>query len=202
MLVNPYRMIPSLKINPESKRFLPHGTDNKPLVSTGIFMEEIWKQINNYEGRYLISNYGEIYSILSNKILKPQRNGHGYLHIGLYNKMCRYHTLLIHSLVATHFISMRKPFMQINHKDGNKENNCVCNLEYCTAKHNTQHAISIGLRKTGELHGRSKLTEKDVRDIRRKYKWNTYTMQMICDEYKITLSPLYSILKRKTWKHI
>ena len=190
--------------NPESNRFLPDGTDNKPVMSKGFLFMEIWKEILGYEGRYLLSNCGSVRSIIFNKhrVLVPSKNGRGYYQVGLYNSLGEYRIFRIHTLVALYFISERPLSMEINHKDGNKLNNHVSNLEYCTSKQNVQHAIKLGLRKTGELHGRSKLTEKQVLEIRRKYKWNCYTMQMLCDEYKLSMPPIFSIIHRKTWKHI
>lgn len=109
-------------------------------------MKEIWKDIKNYEGLYQVSNLGNVKSLHRyEKLLKPYINEHnGYVYVILYknkkNKCCR-----VHRLVAQTFISNYENKPYVNHIDGNKQNNCVSNLEWCTAKENTQHAFKNGL---------------------------------------------------------
>lgn len=120
-------------------------------------MEEIWKDIENYENLYQISNFGRVKSLfriiktikgynitIKEKILKTVIDNTGYYAVSLWknNKQSRLH---IHRLVAKHFIINKnnKPF--INHIDGNKLNNCVDNLEWCTPLENNVHAYNIGL---------------------------------------------------------
>lgn len=115
-------------------------------------MKEIWKDIAGYEGRYMISNLGNVLSLCyggnrktkTAMRLKPVLHHTGYMIVGLGKKPKK--ICLIHILVATAFIpnTEGKPF--VNHIDGDKRNNCVDNLEWVTAKENTQHAISTGLR--------------------------------------------------------
>lgn len=116
-------------------------------------MEEIWKEIKDFEGRYMISNYGNVKSLTRNgtlggaiKIVEK----HSYLRVRLWkNKVVR--TLFVHRLVAQAFIPnpLNKP--QINHIDGNKKNNCADNLEWCSASENMEHAYKNGLRKTRKV---------------------------------------------------
>lgn len=102
-------------------------------------MIEIWKPIRNYENRYLVSNLGNIKSLRRNKILVPIIQSNNYCYINLCvngkNKSCR-----IHRLVAEAFIPNPNNLPCVNHKDGNKQNNNVDNLEWCTNKYNSQHA--------------------------------------------------------------
>lgn len=120
-----------------------------------IEIEEIWKDIRGYEGRYQISNKGRVKSLerfikptgpfqktktCREKILKTSIAGQGYRHVSLENKKH-----LIHRLLAEAFIPNELKYKCVNHKDGNKLNNDLDNLEWCTYKHNTNHAFDTGL---------------------------------------------------------
>lgn len=109
--------------------------------------KEIWKQIENYPN-YYVSNYGNVLSKSKNKsiLLKKSKNHRGYWTVRLYNKE-GWKQKFVHRLVALGFIPNPKNAPQINHKDGNKENNCVENLEWCTNKENQIHSYANRLRK-------------------------------------------------------
>ena len=102
-------------------------------------MEE-WKNIEGYEGKYQVSNEGRIKSLCNNKekILKPASYKNGYLYVKLY-KNCEYKRFSIHRLVAAAFIPNQDNLPQVNHKDEDKTNNNVSNLEWCTAKYNSNY---------------------------------------------------------------
>lgn len=101
---------------------------------------EMWKEIDGYEGRYEVSNYGNVRSLNFRqtgmvKNLKPQPDKKGYLTVGL----CKDGGMKwgkIHRLVASAFIPNPDNKPQVNHKDGNKANNCVNNLEWATSATN------------------------------------------------------------------
>lgn len=103
-------------------------------------MKEIWKDIPNYERLYQVSNLGRIKSLYysKEKILTPKIDKDGYLLINLYkNHKCQ--TFKIHRIVAQVFLNNSNNLPQINHKDENKQNNCVDNLEWCTHIYNQNY---------------------------------------------------------------
>lgn len=106
-------------------------------------MQEIWKDIEGFEGKYKISNLGRVYSIKNDIILKPGYDGKKYSTVSLYNKK-KYH-FKIHRLVAKYFIPNPNNYPQINHIDGNKQNNRIDNLEWCDQSHNIKEAYRLGL---------------------------------------------------------
>lgn len=99
---------------------------------------EVWKDIKGYEGLYQVSNEGRVKSFYTNKILTPVDDGQGYLRVRLY-KNKEWKSIRVHRLVANAFISNPYNKPQINHKDENPSNNCVENLEWCTAKENCNY---------------------------------------------------------------
>lgn len=110
-------------------------------------MKEIWKDIPNYVGRYKASNFGRIKRVWCKpKILTPKPNKKGYLRIYFYKGKNK-KFLRVHRLVAQAFIPNPENKPQINHIDGNKANNCVSNLEWCSCKMNMDHAWENGLYK-------------------------------------------------------
>ena len=101
---------------------------------------EIWKDIVNYEGLYKVSNFGRVKSLLFGKerIIKQITNNKGYSFVNLYkNGTQKYMT--VHRLVATAFIENTFNLPEINHKNENKTDNSVKNLEWCTTKYNSNY---------------------------------------------------------------
>ena len=101
-------------------------------------IEKIWKPIIGYENLYKINNYGEVLSLRSNKILKPNNNGIGYFIIQLCKNGKR-KNYLIHRLVAEHFLDNPNNLTEVNNKDEDKSNNFVNNLEWCKHKYNMNY---------------------------------------------------------------
>lgn len=126
-------------------------------------MKEIWKNIKDYEGLYQISNFGRVkslerkvknrygYRIIKEKILKNIINSMGYYVVNL-RKNSDICTKPIHRLVGEIFLYNPNNYPCINHIDGNKLNNDISNLEWCTYSHNTKEAFKLGLNKYTYLH--------------------------------------------------
>lgn len=113
----------------------------------------IWKEIKGYEGIYEVSDTGLIRNLRKDpksrtypgKILKPGKTTKGYLFVNL-SVNGKVKNRMVHRLVAETFISNLKRLREINHIDGNKNNNHVENLQWCTRKENLKHAVDTGLR--------------------------------------------------------
>lgn len=109
--------------------------------------EEIWKDIPEYEGLYQASNLGNIKSLNYNKtqnskILKQSTSKIGYKRVQLW-KNNKGISFLVHRLVALTFFNDYNENLQVNHKDGNKANNTITNLEMVTAKENQLHSYHV-----------------------------------------------------------
>lgn len=121
-------------------------------------MEEVWKDIPGYEGLYQVSSFGNVKSLgrygknrykpiwRPGKVLSAGKDNKGYLTVVL-SKNSKRHTYKVHRLVALTFIPKEDGKPQINHIDGNKSNNNINNLEWCSQSENMLHAWETGLQK-------------------------------------------------------
>lgn len=123
--------------------------------------EEIWLPVVGYEGFYEVSSTGKVKSVerfvyggrvnqrvVREKEMAVYEDHHGYLRVNL-NRDNRFKGKFVHRLVAEAFIKNPSNYPIVNHMDGNKKNNNVNNLEWCTYKYNTHHAIENGLTQNG-----------------------------------------------------
>ena len=135
-------------------------------------MEEIWKDIEGYEGLYQVSNLGDVRSLKyagGNKVkpLKQDNDGNGYKQVILYKdgkrKNCK-----VHRLVAMAFISNPNNYKEVNHKDENPSNNNVNNLEWCTNEYNVNYGTRTK-RASESLKGkhRSEETKKKISESKK-----------------------------------
>lgn len=99
---------------------------------------ERWEQIKDYEGLYEVSNLGRIRNKKTGRILKPLKNTNGYLRLDLCKNGIR-RAAKVHRLVAEAFIPNPQNLPCVNHKDENKINNCLDNLEWCTYEYNNNY---------------------------------------------------------------
>lgn len=109
-------------------------------------MQEEYRILNTIDSKYAVSNLGNIKNIKTEKVLKPEITNKGYKKISLSINGKR-KKFYIHRLVALMFLENNNPKKDnVNHKDGNKLNNIVENLEWCTSSENQIHAIEAGLK--------------------------------------------------------
>lgn len=155
--------------------------------------KEGFKAISGFEN-YMISERGEVYSIKRKKIMKTFKDSSGYMRISLV-KNNKKHTKKVHRLVAEAFIQNKHNKPQVNHINGIKDDNRVVNLEWCTESENQKHCYKIGLRKKfkGEGNPNSKLTNKQVDEIKEKYKSGLYSYKELGKEYGVTFGRIGQI---------
>jgi hypothetical protein len=179
-------------------------------------MTKIWKDVEGYEGIYQVSNLGDVRSLprtensnvgkrkRSGKTLSL-RNNKGYKTVMLC-KDRKQTSAYVHRLVAKAFLSNPENKPDVNHLDGNKSNNKLENLEWCTESENLNHAYitKLHIPKSGESHGRAVLTEKDVKEIRERYirRSRTNGTGALAKEYGVTQATIYDVVANRSWKGV
>lgn len=111
------------------------------------------KDIKGYEGLYAVTSCGKVWSHRNNKFLKSLTHNNGYLKVNLYDTSRKCHTHMLHRLVAETYLLNPGNLPQINHKDENKHNNCLTNLEFCSAAYNVNYGTHI--QRAAESHSRA-----------------------------------------------
>lgn len=155
---------------------------------------EEWLDIEGFEGRYKVSNFGRVANCKTGRVLKGNKNKGGYISVSLGKGNCRY----VHRLVSSAFIEKIDGKSQINHIDGNKENNNANNLSWCSPKENMEHAINTGLI---NYFNRSKLTKSDVLAIKRRLALGE-NYRNIAKDYPVSAGNIHAIKQNKKWKNI
>lgn len=188
-------------------------------------MEEIWKPITGYKKFYEVSNFGRVKVLkrkrktvwgvteYKEKIMKLSDNGTGYLFVRLliYGKHSNHY---VHRLVSREFIKNPKRKPQVNHLDGNRSNNHVKNLEWCTHKENVVHSVkrrkelgyvrkkytlnNLAAPLRGEEVKSSKLKEIDVIFIRKTNMKVTELMK----KYNVCERTIYDVKRKLSWTHV
>lgn len=194
--------------------------------------DEEWRPIPEYEGLYEASNLGRLRSCdritrhvnrwgtingqhRRGGILKTRVSNQGYERASLCKNGVG-KTLSVHRLISKTFDKSFRSDLQVNHKDGNKLNNSISNLEPGTAKDNMAHAVKTGLYPFGDRNGsrthvekmprgsentQSKITEGDVIEIRR-LRASGWTLAQIADRFPINFRSVHNIVRGKTWGHV
>jgi NUMOD4 motif-containing protein/HNH endonuclease len=190
----------------------------------GVKTMEIWKDIPEYEGLYQVSNMGRVKSLdrwitqkysrekgyynrlMLGKIINPfsDKNGYQYVSLSKDNKVKRG---CVHYLVLKTFIGERPSSYDCNHLNGQKNDNRLENLEYCTKSDNLKHSYRVLNRKhrkypIGNQHHKAKLTDSDVINIRQLYSSEIHTQKELAQIFGVTQTNISIIVRGEGWKHL
>lgn len=168
------------------------------------FENEVWRDIEGYPG-YQVSNRGRVKSFKrynNGRMLYPCIGSKGYPFVRLYYSN-GIKTVDVHRLVAYAFIPNQNGYPEVNHIDGDKTNNCVENLEWCTKSQNCKHRDILypELRK-GEMCGTSKLTNDQVLDIYHALHNNKASICELMEKYNMSQSAISSIKIGYCWSSV
>lgn len=174
---------------------------------------EVWKSIPSWPN-YEASNLGRVRSIErvyegerqryrrpATILVTMQQKGRQYRRVNVYRDGKMYQRG-VHRLVLEAFEGPSE--LVVNHIDGNQANNCLDNLEYCTPAENAKHAAKIGLLKgmKGESNGAAKLTENQVRQIRKEHVPYRVSCSKLAKKYNVCEQTIAKIVRRELWTHV
>jgi hypothetical protein len=178
---------------------------------------EDWRDVVGYEDRYEISNFGNLRSksylkkgrnvngefsfITQPRLMKPTVNGNGYLSVYL-SRDGESANFVIHRLVAITFLENPDNLPVVNHKDCDKTNNRVDNLEWCTQQHNVKHSYESGTKTNlGDKHPRRVLNSEIVCKMRKMFS-EGIGVQKIADHFGFRYDTTKSAITGKNWGHV
>ena len=178
---------------------------------------ELWLDIKGFEGHYQVSNLGRVRSLdrgmyvrqdryskprwtnRKGRILKPGKDGKGYLMV----RLCLFgipKQIMVHRLVALHFIDNPDSKPVVNHIDANPFNNRAANLEWCTIKENNHHTIKLG-RRPNNGRTAAKLTDIQVKTIKTLLLSGEHPVT-IAQKFNISRTTIIGIRDGRTWINI
>lgn len=167
-----------------------------------------WKIIERFNGMFSVSDTGHIRNNKTAVILKSQTNKKGYSLVTIkpYGRLGKTFCLRVHREVALAFIPTNDVSLQVNHIDGNKTNNHVNNLEWCTVKENIKHSFDNKLQppRKGINNNSAKLSDIDILTIRKLYVPydKVFGCRALAARYGVTHSTITRITNNLGWSHI
>lgn len=183
----------------------PEAFATSPDAVERLLADEEWRPVPGWEVAYEVSNWGRVRSktrtlmvgrpgqrLHKGRVMRPKAAGSGYLAVGL-SWEGRVVNKYVHRLVAHAFLGPPPAGIEVNHRNGDKTNNDVANLEYATSSGNKNHAFRNGLRPT-------KLTEADVREIRTRI--HSERQSDLAREFGVYESTISAVVRRRTWRHV
>lgn len=160
-------------------------------------MDEVWVNISGSEGRYQVSNMGQVRTVWSKSNAKPRHGGgvlkQGRSIDGYSNVKLKGQTRRVHRLVAEHFCNMNPAQNEVNHINGKKSDNRSSNLEWCTRSENMRHALVNGLKPK-----LAKLSPQTVRVIKRLSQMGMKNND-IAEFFGVNRKTVYNALTGRTW---
>lgn len=174
-------------------------------LSTQDLPGEIWYDVVDFDGMYQVSNKKRVRSFHFGRvrIMKQTVDKDGYHRVQL-SKNGEHHLHSIHRLLAESVIPNLQNLPVVHHRDDNRSNNCVENLEWATKSDNAKYAVAAGKIKLGMERFNSKLTDDDVRYIRAHYipYHPEFSLGALAAKFKVSVSTIRDVVLRKTWKHV
>jgi hypothetical protein len=176
---------------------------------------ERWKPVKGYEGLYEVSSLGRIKSLSKRidpgkchrtypeKLIKPGKDGNGYLRVVLSDVNHKSKTHKLHRLVAEAFIPNPEKLPVVNHKDGNKANDRVDNLEWVSISDNLKHAYKNGLKSVnGAKNPAAKLTAEQVVFIKAHFipRDNEYGCVALSKKFNVHRKTISRVVNNTSWK--
>ncbi|MBX3498121.1 MAG: HNH endonuclease [Alphaproteobacteria bacterium] len=171
--------------------------------------QEEWRWVEGCEGRYEVSNQGRVRSHCgpTTVVMKTTLTNVGYYQVCIVDlsRKRKHRNLTVHRLVANAFIPNPAGKPYVNHRDNDKHNNRVENLEWVTQAENLQHARAQGRmrlppRFLGEKHWNAALDEQQVHRIRERYQYGL--AQTLAVEYGVSRTTIMRVVHRRNWAHI
>jgi hypothetical protein len=164
-------------------------------------MEE-WKDVVDYENFYEVSSHGRFRLKRTNKVSTRKPASVGYIIVDLFKNGYR-KVEYLHILVLQHFGPTKPTSLhECNHKDGNRSNNHIDNLEWVTRKENLHHRWEVlHTGNIGERHGMARLTEQQVKEIRQLQNQGL-GKTAISRIVGVSAGCIQAIMQKKTWKHV
>lgn len=185
-----------------------NNTSTSPAEQASEIGVEIWREIVGYEGLYSVSNLGRVRSLVDRrgaireKLLKPVANRKGYFFIILYKartlKRHSVHRLVLRAFKRARYIGQD----QCRHLNGDPTDNRLFTLAFGTAKENEADKITHGTSNRGERHGLAKLTEEQVREIRRLCDSKEHYQYEVGKMFNVSRQLIGYIVSGKLWAHI
>lgn len=166
-------------------------------------MKEIWKPVKGFEDYYKVSNLGRVKSLsrvvpfgsqqrtVNGKFLSQIDHGNGYVYVTFSTKN-KHKNKYVHRIVCESFKDNPNKLEEVNHIDGNKQNNCIENLEWITGINNKRHAMKTGLSASGSKKTTAKLSRAEARQIKRE-KLVGIPSKIIATNHEVSIAIVNSI---------
>ena len=167
-----------------------------------------WKDIERFNGNYAVSDEGYIKNNKTGVVFRNQTNRKGYSVVTIkpYGRLGKSYNLRVHREVAIAFIPTDNILLQVNHIDGDKSNNRINNLEWCSVKENIEHSFKHDLQSSrkGTHNSSAKLSDIDILTIRKLYVPydKVFGCRALAAKYNVTHSTITRITTGQGWAHI